>query len=339
MTSQPWMKFFFSDWQSDQGLGIVSLASRGLWLEMLGIMHRAEPYGHLLVNGKKPSDEQLAALARAPADQIRALTHELEEAGVFSRTRNGTIYSRRMTRDEKKRLDGEKSQRNGRITGSRRYNQAIEKQQQNLPPPLVVDKPPSTHMPEAREEREESKKEEANASLSERGPQPSSSSVLNFPLPQAPRPDADKTPVAVPALPLNPSGHDLALAGMTVWNEVFADQTLPRISKIDGAREKAFLARLNKDLGGNLYTFTTLCIRVRSSPHLTGCSNGGWRASFDWCMEPRNFTKIVEGNYDERHSQVSRAKPAGNRAAILRGLADATVRSLDTGSAGHCGAG
>lgn len=104
--TNPWIKFYPADWQSDERLGMCSLAARGLWMEMLALMHRADPYGHLLVNGMKPSDVQLAALARASADQIRELTQELESAGVFSRTRTGTIYSRRMTHDDKKRDNG-----------------------------------------------------------------------------------------------------------------------------------------------------------------------------------------------------------------------------------------
>ncbi|WP_144445568.1 hypothetical protein [Inquilinus limosus] len=137
-SKRPWMKFFPSDWQADQLLGMCSLAARGLWMEMLAIMHRADPHGHLLVNGKKPSDEQLAALARAPVDQVRALTHELEEAGVFSRSRNGTIYSRRMTTDEKKRKDGETAAlTGGSVPGSRR-SQAAGNKGKIPPPPRVV---------------------------------------------------------------------------------------------------------------------------------------------------------------------------------------------------------
>ncbi|WP_343712858.1 hypothetical protein [Inquilinus sp.] len=146
------MKFFPSDWQAEQLLGMCSLAARGLWMEMLAIMHRADPYGHLLVNGKKPSDEQLAALARAPVDQVRALTQELEQAGVFSRTRNGTIYSRRMTTDEKRRKDGETAARTGaKVPGSRRH-QVAERKQESRPPPGVVDRAASQppHHPEAK---------------------------------------------------------------------------------------------------------------------------------------------------------------------------------------------
>lgn len=99
---QPWMKFYPADWRADEKLRMCSLAARGLWVEMLALMWRAQPIGHMTVNGKAPTDAQLAALAGAPPDQIPDLIGELETAGVFSRTAQGVIYSRRMTRDAKK---------------------------------------------------------------------------------------------------------------------------------------------------------------------------------------------------------------------------------------------
>lgn len=138
MTRHPWLKFYPSDWQADERLGMCSLAARGLWMEMLALMHKAYPYGHLLVYGKAPTDTQLASLARCPQDQIPSLLDELESAGVFSRTRTGLIYSRRLTRDEKRRSDGDKAAISGtNIPGSRR-SQRIEKHKQKRPPPRVA---------------------------------------------------------------------------------------------------------------------------------------------------------------------------------------------------------
>jgi hypothetical protein len=75
------------------------MAARGIWIEMLCLMHEAEPRGHLLLNGRPVTDAQLAALAGVPADIAQALLGELEAAGTFSRTRAGVIYSRKMRRD------------------------------------------------------------------------------------------------------------------------------------------------------------------------------------------------------------------------------------------------
>jgi len=100
--NNPWLKFYPIDWRGDPKLRMCSMAARGLWIEMLALMHEASPYGHLLINGTPPTDRQIAVLAGAPSDQITDLLGELEAAGVFSRTKDRVIYSRRMVRDEKR---------------------------------------------------------------------------------------------------------------------------------------------------------------------------------------------------------------------------------------------
>lgn len=111
--SDPWLKFYPTDWRSDPALKMCSLAARGLWIEMIALMHEAVPYGHLLVSGRSPTDAQLAVLAGAPMDQITDILGELESAGVFSRTREGVIYSRKMTRTAKKAAIARKNGRKG----------------------------------------------------------------------------------------------------------------------------------------------------------------------------------------------------------------------------------
>lgn len=97
--SAPWLKFYPTDWRADPALRMCSLAARGLWMEMLCIMHEASPYGSLRVNGRTVTDRQLSALAGGEVGELLA---ELEDAGVFSREDDGTIYSRRMQRDAEK---------------------------------------------------------------------------------------------------------------------------------------------------------------------------------------------------------------------------------------------
>lgn len=122
--SDPWMKFYTSDWRADPQLRMCSMAARGLWVEMICLMHEAHPYGHLLVNGQALTDTQLGALVGASPEQIAALLGELETAGVFSRTRAGVIYSRKLSRMAKKAAT---ARNNGRKGG----NPSITKQREN----------------------------------------------------------------------------------------------------------------------------------------------------------------------------------------------------------------
>lgn len=99
----PWMKFYPSDWQADQRLGQCGAGARGVWIELIAIMHKSETYGHLLIFGAVPTDAEIARHARLPIKVIRAGIVELERWGVLSRTETGVIYSRRMKRDAEKR--------------------------------------------------------------------------------------------------------------------------------------------------------------------------------------------------------------------------------------------
>jgi hypothetical protein len=55
---RPWMKFYPADWRADPMLRVCSIGARGLWIELLALMHESERYGHLLVNGKQPTDHR-----------------------------------------------------------------------------------------------------------------------------------------------------------------------------------------------------------------------------------------------------------------------------------------
>lgn len=106
MALRPWSKFYWADWRADPRLRMCSLAARGLWVELCGLAHEADPYGHVLVAGCVPSPDQLASLVGAPLNAVLPALKELDEAGVFSRTPEGVIYSRRMVRAKDREEEG-----------------------------------------------------------------------------------------------------------------------------------------------------------------------------------------------------------------------------------------
>lgn len=108
MSDYPWIKFYPRDWRGDQALRAVSIAARGLWIECLCIMHEAKPYGHLVLGGQKVEDATLARMSGVPVDEVSALMAELRQAGVFSVTRKGLVFSRRMTKDHSRSQIGKK---------------------------------------------------------------------------------------------------------------------------------------------------------------------------------------------------------------------------------------
>jgi len=95
--TNPWIKFYPSDWRADPALRMCSIGARGLWMEMLCIMHEAG--GYLTVNGKELQPRQLAVLTGSTVDEVASFIEELSDAGVFSRDERGVIFSRRMLKD------------------------------------------------------------------------------------------------------------------------------------------------------------------------------------------------------------------------------------------------
>lgn len=141
--SAPWIKFYPRDWRGDQALRACSVASRGLWMEMLCIMHEASPYGHLVLGGSAVSGDVLARMSGLGAEECGALLAELESAGVFSRTRKGVIYSRRMIKDKSRSEKGRKSV-------ALRWSQASENKAKTGVPNRSPNRKPTTQKPEAR---------------------------------------------------------------------------------------------------------------------------------------------------------------------------------------------
>ncbi len=111
MSANPSTKWFWNDWDNDRALALCSFAAQGLWIRMLSIAARAG--GYLRVAGNQCSMDDLSVLVGHPVSEIVPLVSELEARGVFSRTRDGTIYSRRIVRDEKNRKFFQKKGKEG----------------------------------------------------------------------------------------------------------------------------------------------------------------------------------------------------------------------------------
>jgi hypothetical protein len=149
MTGTTWSKFFWADWESDEALRLCSLSAQGLWMRMLCLAAKADPTGYVTVNGRPLGVTDIARLAGVTETECESLLSELDRNGVFSRTRSGTIYSRRMIRDFKRR---QIAQKNGKSGG----NPSLSKDKDISPP----DNPPvkgqlKTHKPEAKSQEPE----------------------------------------------------------------------------------------------------------------------------------------------------------------------------------------
>jgi hypothetical protein len=79
-----------------------------------------------------------------------------------------------------------------------------------------------------------------------------------------------------------------------VWNDLAARHGLPAVKKMTPERRRklnAFIRRHTID------DITEAIAAIPRSPFLLGQNGRGWRASFDWFVEPKNVTKLMEQTY------------------------------------------
>lgn len=95
----PAFQFYPADWKSDLGVRVSSLEARGLWIELMCLMHHGTPYGHLTINGIPIEDKNIWKLVAGSPNETKRSLKELEEHNVFSRDSKGIIFCRRMVRD------------------------------------------------------------------------------------------------------------------------------------------------------------------------------------------------------------------------------------------------
>ena len=98
----------------------------------------------------------------------------------------------------------------------------------------------------------------------------------------------------------------------------------PKVQKITAKRRAAIRARL-KDVGG-LDGWRMALEKAAASPMLCGANSRGWIANFDFLTNQSSFTKLMEGNYDQRKSTDSLGgKQSSNGDATLRAIAYAAT--------------
>lgn len=100
----PSFQFYPGDWRKDPGVQALNLYTRGLWFEILLLMHESEQRGRLLLNGKPMPEEALARLLGIGIEELITALTTLLDYGVASRDEQGALINRRMIRDEQDRV-------------------------------------------------------------------------------------------------------------------------------------------------------------------------------------------------------------------------------------------
>lgn len=95
---------------------------------------------------------------------------------------------------------------------------------------------------------------------------------------------------------------------VAAFNDMAARHGIPRVQKMTDTRRKALRARL-KECGG-IEGWRLALSKIEASDFLMGRSRD-FRCTFDWIINASNFTKLMEGNYDNRSRQDFAANPSG----------------------------
>lgn len=83
------------------------------------------------------------------------------------------------------------------------------------------------------------------------------------------------------------------------FNEQMQGKQVKQIMKLSQKRKSHIIAR-TKEFGKQAVAIVIQ--KTAASKFLNGDNSRGFLASFDWIFKPNNFTKIYEGNYDDRTS-------------------------------------
>lgn len=97
------MQFYPGDWLKDPCLGMCQPATRGIWMDLLSVMHESDRSG--VIAGTR---EQIARLCRCSAVELGLALSELstsKTADVTERNSHVTVINRRMQREYKDRID------------------------------------------------------------------------------------------------------------------------------------------------------------------------------------------------------------------------------------------
>jgi hypothetical protein len=101
MTSTRRAQWYWSDWLGDQAVRRLTLAERGLWIDLLALAADGVPTGYVTDSKGRPlTHEEIARICNAGSPvEVAELIGSIVEKGAGSRDRTGRLFNRRMVRD------------------------------------------------------------------------------------------------------------------------------------------------------------------------------------------------------------------------------------------------
>jgi hypothetical protein len=126
----------------------------------------------------------------------------------------------------------------------------------------------------------------------------------------SPVPDKEnpQTPIEInpsPETP-DPDGSAPLAEAIAAYSSMAARAGLAVPRSVDGARRVRLAATLKRH---GLPAWLEAVGRVEASDFCRGQNDRGWKADLEFMTQPRSFTRILEGHYDNRKSQAPPRNP------------------------------
>lgn len=132
MTKLPAFQFYPGDWRKDPAVQSLDYECRGVWIELLCLMHESSERGKIVIHNRAATDDEIARMLGLSPEIAKQILSKLEANGVAKRCPNtGALMNARMVRDQEIR--------DAKVEAGRAGGLAKAKQTPSKPP----SKPPS----------------------------------------------------------------------------------------------------------------------------------------------------------------------------------------------------
>jgi len=142
-----------------------------------------------------------------------------------------------------------------------------------------------------------------------------------------PEPELSKKEDTNVSLQVSPAG-DVSEA-VRIYNDAASQAGWPSVQKLTPTRSRSLKARV-ADAGG-MDGWRFAIERAAKSDFLSGRTDKPWTGfGFDWLTKAANFTKLMEGNYDNRSATNPTGNPTGGRGphhSLMAGFAAVANRN------------
>ena len=135
----PAIQFYVGDWRKDPGVQALDYETRGVWVEILCLMHESSDRGRLVLPDGRPfPDEGIARNLGLDLFAWQAKRRLLIDYGVASE-KDGVLYNRRMVKDERLRdLRAAAGRKGGVATQKQRQSKTKAKEAAKRSPSVSV---------------------------------------------------------------------------------------------------------------------------------------------------------------------------------------------------------